>query len=556
MFFQGRSPGWRGLLAMSGVVVACAIEGATSLHAQIPDAPAVVTETTTAPPVTEVTVAADAPAGSGTPTAETPPVPAEVKPAPPPAPKPKPAAPKKKVPPVFPGPKNLPPTGPYKGVFFDNDFSYKKEPKHDYVFGEETKLVPLEFLDTNFVFSTGGEIRHRYMNQDNRLQPGGPGRDTYNLWRWRHYVDLKAGDRVRFYLEGIDAESFGQDLPIQAIDQNRWDLQNAFVDVKLFDLGSSTHTIRYGRQELLFGRQRVVSPLDWANTRRNFEGFRYLVKDKDWKLDLFSVNPVNSATGFATVAKNANAFDQANRNVRFSGAYFTYTGIENANLDVYYLWLEDRKPALAKADGRRHTIGTRYSELIPVDGGRVWDLDVEGGYQFGEDNNKTVNAGFATAVLGHTWKEAPWTPRVSGLFYYGSGDRNLKDGQNNTFYTMFPLGHAYWGISDNLSGQNLLDYSMQVDVKPTKKLGATSAYHFFNLASGGDRAYNVAGVPVGTPGNGTNLGQALDTYGYYSINTNVDIQMGYSWFWYGTFIDRTTHRGDSTQAYIQTTIRY
>ena len=570
MFFKGRNRGRCGFVSISCVLVAGALCGVSIASAQLPDAPAAVQEATAEAKVVEATTA-EAVANLGTPAADNTPAPepsptlseggpaaAAATPAPAPEkPKPKPA-PKKKVPPVFPGPKNLPPTGPFKPNFFDNDFSTKKDPKHEYFFGEETKLVPLEFLDTNFVFSTGGEVRHRFMSQDNRLQPGGPGQDTYQLWRWRHYVDMKAGDRLRFYVEGIDAESFGQSLPIQAIDQNRWDLQNAFVDVKLFDIGSSTHTLRYGRQELLFGRQRLVSPLDWANTRRNFEGLRYMAKDKDWKFDAFTVNPVNSATGFANVAFNNNSYDHAVQSVRFSGAYFTYTGIENANLDLYYLWLNDQQPVAGRADGQRHTVGSRYSELIPMDGGRVWDLDVEGAYQFGKDNNSDVQAGFATAVLGHTWKDAPWTPRVSGLVYYGSGDAKRGNNKNNTFSTLFPLGHAYWGISDNLTGQNLLNYSLQADLKPTKKLGMTGAYHLFQLASANDRAYNVAGVPVGAPASngGRDLGQSLDTYGYYTINQNMDIQMGYSWFWYGQYIARTTPRNDATQAYIQTTIRY
>ncbi len=473
-----------------------------------------------------------------------------------PAPKPKPPAPKKKVPPVFPGPKTLPPTGPYKPLYFDNDFSYKGKPDAEYVYGEELKLNKFEFLDTDFVFSTGGELRHRYMNQDNRLQPGGPGTDTYNLTRWRHYLDLKAGENVRFYVEGMDASSFSEDLPTQAIDENRWDLLNAFVDVEVFETGTGTHTLRYGRQELQFGRQRLVSALDWANTRRNFEGFRYLVKEKDYKLDLFTVNPVNSATGFSSVAAKRTKFDSPNRDVFFSGAYFSYTALENTNIDLYYLWLQDDKPVLPRADGSRHTIGSRYTRLFPQDEGRVWDMDVEGAYQFGHDNSQQVQAGFATAVLGHTWKNAPWSPRASGLVYYGSGDRDLKDGQNNTFSTMFPLGHAYWGISDNLTGQNLMDYGLQLDVKPTKKLGLTGAYHFFDLATSGDRLYNVAGNPIGAPGNGTTVGQALDTYGYYSVNTNLDIQAGYSWFFYGDFIDRTAPRDDASQFYIQTSIRY
>ncbi len=529
------------------LLLTCALEGLT-LAAD----PA-----TAAVPVTPAATNTDAPAPTETAPQAAITESALVAPAPKPAPK-KPAPPKKKVPPVFPGPKNLPPTGPFKPVFFDNDFSYKGKPGAESVFGEEFKLNKFELLDTQMVFSTGGEFRHRYMSQDNRLQPGGPGQDTYNLNRWRHYLDLKAGDNFRFYVEGIDATSFGEDLPTQAIDENRWDLQNFFMDVEVFETGTGTHTIRAGRQELIFGRQRLVSPLDWANTRRNFEGLNYIVKEKDYKLNIFSVNPVNSATGFNTVAEFDNKFDEANRDVFFSGAYFSYTAIENTNIDLYYLWLEDKIQVPARADGRRHTIGSRYTKLFPQEGGRVWDMDVEGAYQFGGDNNKNVQAGFATGILGHTWKDAPWSPRLSGLVYYGSGDKNLADGQNNTFYTMFPLGHAYWAISDNLSGQNLLDYSMQLDVKPSKKTGATAAYHFFDLASDGDRAYNVAGAPIGAPGNGTDLGQALDLFGFYSVNSNLDFQAGYSWFFYGDFINNqaATKRDDASQFYIQTSLRY
>lgn len=470
--------------------------------------------------------------------------------------KPKPPAPKKKVPPVFPGPKTLPPTGPYKPLFFDNDFSYKKDPNHEHVFGEEAKLVPFSLLGVDMVLSTGGEIRHRYLDQVNRLQPGGPGHSDYNQWRWRHYFDLKVEENFRFYVEGLDASTFGEDLPAHAVDENRWDLQNAFFDVALFDTGTGTHTLRYGRQELLFGRQRTISPLDWANIRRNFEGFRYLIKEQDWKMDLFTVNPVNSATGFGNPGLQVERFDHANRNVFFSGAYFTYTALENANLDLYYLWLNDQEPAPLRADGDRHTLGARYTWLVPVNESRVWDFDVEVAFQFGNDNAQHVQAGFATMIAGHTWKKAPWTPRLSGLFYYGSGDARPGDGTTNTYSILFPLNHAYWSISDNLSGQNLYDYSLQFDVRPTKKTAITVAPHFFELASGGDRLYNVAGGPVGAPGNGTSVGNALDLYGYYAFNPNFDIQAGYSWFWYGNFIDRTTPRGDARQFYVMTSFRY
>lgn len=190
------------------------------------------------------------------------------------------ATPPKPAPPIFPGPKTLPPTGPWKLLFFENDFSYKKDPQHSWLLGEDLKDLQFECLESPLTISTGGEIRHRYMHEDNRLRPGGPVHADYNLWRWRHYVDACWGD-LRIYGEGIEADSFGSTAPDQAIDVNRWDLLNLFVDYTFLRDAQGTHTLRYGRQELVFGRQRLVSPLDWANTRRNFEGARYMLRGQD-----------------------------------------------------------------------------------------------------------------------------------------------------------------------------------------------------------------------------------------------------------------------------------
>lgn len=470
-------------------------------------------------------------------------------------------APKKKAPPQFPTPSTVPPTGPWKPLYYDNDFSYMSDPNHEHLFGEDWKNVPFEFLGEEFKVSAGGEIRHRFMNEDNRLRPGGPVQLDYQLLRWRQYLDVQAGEMFRFYVEGINADSFGEQGLYQASDVNRWDLQNFFADVNFLENDWGKHTFRYGRQELFFGRQRLVSPLDWANTRRNFQGYHYILKGADYKLDAFSVNPVNSATGYQSVSQYDSQFDRPNHGVQFSGVYFSYTGLQNTVVDTYWLYQNTQVDVANKPDGSRHTIGSRYSRLFPVldacgEESRVWDFDTEGAIQVGQDNSQNVLAGFYTAIAGHSWKQAPWTPRLSGLFYYGSGDRSPTDGTNNTFNVMYPLGHAYWAISDNLSGQNLYDYALQADVKPTKKTAVTAAYHWFSLASDGDRAYNVAGSPVGTPGNGRNLGHALDLYGYYSINPNFDIQTGYSWFWYGTFIENTAPRGDASQFYVQTSYRY
>ncbi|MFN9371891.1 MAG: alginate export family protein [Planctomycetaceae bacterium] len=470
-----------------------------------------------------------------------------------------PASKKKKGVPAFPTPKTLPPLGPYKPLFYNNDFSFKKNPDHERVLGEELKDIPLELFGTPWTFSTGGEIRYRFLKEDNRLRKGPPVAADYNQWRWRHYVDLK-GEHFRVYGELLDAQSFDSEAPDQISDVNELDIQNLFVDWKIFENDLGLHTARIGRQELLYGRQRLVSPLDWANTRRNFQGGKYILSREDYNFEAFLVHPVNTATGFTSLTDLNGALDKPERNIWFGGTYYSYMGWDNTVFDLYWMVLDTTSTVRFHPDMQRHTIGSRWAHLEPVldaagQESRVWDFDFEGGVQAGVEQGTDVISGFWTGIVGHTWKKPRWTPRVSGLFYYGSGTVDSL-GSNNTFFVMFPLGHAYWALSDNLSGQNLFDTALQFDLKPTKKTATTAALHWFQLASSQDTAYNVAGAAIGKPGNGTNLGTALDLYGYFAYNPNFDIQLGYSWFWFGSYIERTVPRGDSTQLYVMTSLRY
>jgi hypothetical protein len=163
------------------------------------------------------------------------------------------------------------PPNPWKTLFYDNDFGYRSLTSDSYYFGDTLKERRLSVIDGLDLFdescvSVGGELRYRFMNEANRLRPGGPGRSTYELWRWRNYVDVKASDEVRVYVEMLDASIFNQELPVTPIDLNRWNIQNAFVDIKLAERDGRPVIFRAGRQELLYGAQHLISPLDWGNT--------------------------------------------------------------------------------------------------------------------------------------------------------------------------------------------------------------------------------------------------------------------------------------------------
>jgi len=101
------------------------------------------------------------------------------------------------------------------------------------------------------------------------------------------------------------------------------------VDLTLIDNGNSKLVARGGRQELLLTAQRYASPLDWANTRRTFDGGRLLYTNSNWTIDGFWLAPL---------VRDARNFDEANEDVAFYGVYSNFNALECIN--------NDRCPAL------------------------------------------------------------------------------------------------------------------------------------------------------------------------------------------------------------------
>jgi hypothetical protein len=325
----------------------------------------------------------------------------------------------------------------------------------------------------------------------------------------------------------------------------------------------------------------VISPLDWANTRRNFEGFKLFSKGDVWDFDAFAVRPVNTAAATgpaggrpaagagAAVFKFDNHFDEPDYSRWFSGFYSVYKGIKDNTIEPYYVWVQtdSSRHDPTWADGNRHTLGMRWTMTKPIkdESDQPWIVfasDTEGAFQFGSDNNLNVYAGFFTTKLGTTFSQVPWTPQLSFIYYWSSGDTNPTDNKNTTYDLLVPLKHAYWGIIDNLGGQNLNDYAVQATIKPHAKLTGLAALHWFNLVNNSDKVYNVVGSPVGVAGTGTDVGQELDLIGTFTYNPNFDIQFGYSWFWYGSHFSGANaaingkRLEDATQLYLQTSLRY
>ena len=187
------------------------------------------------------------------------------------------------------------------------------------------RLRPLFVL-----LSVGGGYWVRFMNEHNsRLTRT---TNDYTLDRFRLYTDWWYSDSLRVYGEYLWADAFAEDLTPLPLDANRGDILNLFVDLKLFDYEGKPVFVRGGRQEMLYGSQRLISTLEWANTRRTFEGVKLFRQGEHWDVDAFWVQPV---------IPRADKFDATDENQNLIGGWATYRPKKGEFIDFYYLG--DRK---------------------------------------------------------------------------------------------------------------------------------------------------------------------------------------------------------------------
>lgn len=432
----------------------------------------------------------------------------------------------------------------YKPLFFDNKFDYLCNPLYnDWHLGEGLKRKP--FGDIG-VWDIGGQYRARVHHEQNMRGLGLTGRDdTFLLHRTRLYGNLQMNN-ARVFVEGIDAESNYENFAPRGIEVNRMDLLNCFVDLKVLDLCEGDVYLRGGRQELLYGAQRLISPLDWANTRRNFDGLKMFYSGKDWNFDAFMTRPV---------VVSPHDFDSLDERQTFSGAYAQYKGVKDQTLDLYWLHYQNANARFFPNDPFNlpnglytQTVGSRWTGS---DDDLLWDF--EGGYQFGDNRDDSArSAGFWMAGLGKKI-DSEWKPTVWAYYDWASGGNSV--GTRKGFDHLFPLGHRYHGFMDLYARSNIQTPNILVEVQPAEKLKVMMWYHYFFLQNKNDGPYNVNMAPFSTSAPGSaDLGHEIDWLFTYSLDVRTEIQFGYSHFFAGRYYKTTPglpYTGDANFLYTQ-----
>ena len=445
---------------------------------------------------------------------------------------------------------------PYTVPRWNEDWSYlRTAPKSD--FFDPVKYIPIG--DDGAYLSIGGQARYRYENFHNfnfdPPSPPGPPQDDdgYHLTRLLLHADFRWNKNLRVFAQAKSAMEDGREGGPRLIDADELDVHQLFVDLGSPFESDVKATARLGRQELFYGAQRLISQLDWVNTRRSFEGGRLMTGFGNWAVDFFWVHPVDIEKEEA---------NWADKDTNFAGVYATVGLPQMINkagtkLDLYFLTLNRNNAlfapnaATAGGDEDRYTIGARLSGNP-----KPFDFDVEMTYQFGKFEGLDVSAWSVATVAGYTLDRIPLRPRLELGFDYASGDDDPDDDDFNTFNQLFPLAHPYFGYIDALGRQNIVDLHVGAEAtvlenaRWAKKLSARVDYHWFWRASDEDAIYGTsagggfsppaAGVLRGDLGSDeTYIGSELDIVINWQIERHTHVHLGYSHFFAGTFIEDT-----------------
>lgn len=320
------------------------------------------------------------------------------------------------------------------------------------------KHVPLGEHPERYL-SLGGQLRLKSVRFDAPLFGlGSNEEDSYWFQRLNLHSDWHLGPQLRLFAEVGDARVHGKQAAATVADANRSDLQLAFADLSTSGADARL-TLRIGRQELAFdSAQRFVALREGPNVRRAYDGARLTWSAGKLDINAFLTEPVE--------VRDDEAFDDRDSdNVRFSGLRIRHAASATSQVDGYW-YLYERDQARfggVSAAERRDVFGLQSS-------GRegAFDWDTEAVYQTGRFGSSDIRAWAFGSILGYSFDNGAWRPRLALQLDAASGDREAGDDRLQTFNPLFPRG-SYFSQSGLTDFSNLLNAGLFLSARPLPK---------------------------------------------------------------------------------------
>lgn len=435
----------------------------------------------------------------------------------------------------------------YDLVRWNEDYSYLRYPGSHTDFFDPIKYVPLN-ADGSTYLSFGGQARYRYDYFNNSDFGAGRQDETgFDLLRFLIHADAHFGEHLRVFVQLDSSLLYDRAGGPRPGDTNDFDIQQAFVDLNLPVNDAGNLLLRFGRQELIYGAQRLISPNDWANVRRSFEGARASWSMPNDTLDGFLVRPV-------IVEKSH--FDSGDDHTTFAGIYNVAAFPDvapkaGAKLDTYLLLLNRGRSLTSgyNANSSTFTLGLRpHAEL------GNWNLDLEADWQFGQYNSSSIDAYSLAIDAGYTFSQIKFAPLASLGLDIASGSANPA----HRFNQLFPPLYTYFGHLYLFGRENIIDLHPELALHLTEHATLSLADHAFWRANTNDAVYSPTNAVV-RAADGSHarfIGDEFDITFSWQVDRHLLLYSGWAHLFTGAFINNTGPHADPDFFYAMATYTF
>lgn len=361
-----------------------------------------------------------------------------------------------------------------------------------------------------------GQIRHRSeldardFNAD--TTPAG-----VHLLRTRLNAAFEPTDRVEVFVQIQDSRLFGEGNPSLArgtMDPSagQLDLHQAYFQVD--GLFNTALSLKVGRQELIYGNQRLVGAVGWSNVGRTFDAGRLAYEGDRGSIDFFAARLVETP-----------GEDRGSQN--FYGLYSTWTVADGHTLDAFALLDNDTNDVTGEGGEPVNRL-IRFTPGVALRGTQArFSYELEAAYQTGKravapgQERASIGASLLSARADYVF--APAQDFTLGAGYTRlSGDDAPGDEDLGQFNTLFATNHKFYGYMDffpaTASPYGLQDAFIDASVRVSEQVRLAAAFHHFAQA---ETAPNRSGQA---------LGQEIDLTLAYQFADAVTFTAGFSGF--------------------------
>jgi hypothetical protein len=401
-------------------------------------------------------------------------------------------------------PATTPPKPDYKTLRFDEQWTAAQRTSH---WDDAIKAIPLTSgYPVTLTIAGQARWREEFARQFNLTDAN----DDYAQSRLQLSADLQAGrsakTHARLFAEVRDAQSYGRTLPggTRPSDADRHDVQNLFVD-----LGYGKSWIRYGRQEIVLNRERLMGVPDWASTRRGSEGVRAQLVGGALMLEATDTRPVTMRQTLGNRADSTTRFRTVSIG-NAAGAKSWRTGLPAIWQGYWY----EQVIELPSVRTRRTTTGARTMwQTASTQSPRRYTLEFEGALQRGTSGATDLDAWFWVVESAVQWRRVRGAPTLTIGVEEASGNRANTASRNEAFNVLYPAAHAHGGTADVIGRQNVRELHMFGAWSPLKPLDLRGGLYRFDRLRTDDGVYNK-GNGILRAANGSNARHVANEIDY------------------------------------------